>query len=306
MSYNLSTTLLDQVSHTGTLLDGRKWAHVYYGVWNGLGTQPTSADLLTGMDSRFHGQVDPLMVSTVLTTAVKCRQLNGWRVKYGTQAVVVPTVIAGVVTALTVINGGSGYNASPGYTTLDPAGGSGATFGFIVSGGAIISGTVYTGGTGYSTGLQIVPAMPDGASVYPNRRKPIFASADSKIVARTGGVGTDELPNFNAFSIQMRNGLPGRYGRQSAHWPGVPEASTTGNKLQGGVITSATAAAVVMYTTPFVFFAGAGFWTTRGVSQSYLFFYSANNAGAGYLSSSATTTAFANPIIGVMRRRKSK
>jgi len=65
----------------------------------------------------------------------------------GTGAAAVATISGGVVTAITVINGGTGYTVIPTVTILGV--GTGATATASISGGSVSSITVTAGGTGY-------------------------------------------------------------------------------------------------------------------------------------------------------------
>ena len=70
------------------------------------------------------------------------------------------TVANGNVTAITVINGGSGYTLAPGVTVSAPASGNTATATATVSGGFLTAITINSGGSGYTTAPTISIAPP--------------------------------------------------------------------------------------------------------------------------------------------------
>ena len=70
------------------------------------------------------------------------------------------TVANGNVTAITVINGGSGYTSAPGVTVSAPASGNTATATATVSGGFLTAITINSGGSGYTTAPTISIAPP--------------------------------------------------------------------------------------------------------------------------------------------------
>jgi len=91
----------------------------------------------------------------------------------GTGAFAQATVSAGVVTAITVLRGGSGYTSAPS-VVISGGGGTGATATATIGGGAVTGITVNTGGTGYSALAHQIPIERHwGAFSYRDPKNPI-------------------------------------------------------------------------------------------------------------------------------------
>lgn len=67
-----------------------------------------------------------------------------------------PVISNGVITSITVQNGGSGMTLTPTVSIIDTGGGTGATATATLSNGSVSAVTVTNGGTGYSSSTQVL------------------------------------------------------------------------------------------------------------------------------------------------------
>jgi hypothetical protein len=89
------------------------------------------------------------------------------------------------------------------------------------------------------------------------RAVPVNGTSVAAPGGTTGGVAGDYLPTFNAVKTAKRSLLPGKLFRGSTHWPGIPEASTAGDRLTATPLAAWTAAANLILLNPVVVTVGA-------------------------------------------------
>lgn len=149
--------------------------------------------------------------------------LNSIRVENGgSTAILTPTLTSGEITAVTITNAGSGYNAVPSVLVTDPTG-TGAIVQVEVIGGVISKAIIVSQGSGYtSPRLEIRPA---GPTSYRKTTQGIFVAT----------VGAGAVTAITA-TLDGTNGLTGGWG-----YPSVVVVTLTG----GGFTTPATATAAV-------------------------------------------------------------
>lgn len=118
----------------------------------------------------------------------------------GQRAKATPTIVGGVITAVTVDDGGMFYETAPTVTAYDPTGaGSGATLTAVVSGGVVTGVTVTAGGTGYSSStLLYFNAAPTSLTLRPY---PTTTNAN----LRLAGQGSGGRVLFHEGKIRMQN-----------------------------------------------------------------------------------------------------
>ena len=106
-----------------------------------------------------------------------------------TTANAIPLVVGGVVTAITVINPGTGYTIAPSVVAVG-GGGTGAVFVAQVANGSVTSISVLSGGTGYTSDPTVTIAPPD-AGKY-----------DVSILGQNVTIGEDvNINNLGAFTL---------------------------------------------------------------------------------------------------------
>lgn len=164
-----------------------------------------------------------------------------------------PTVsVAGVLTAITVRGGGSGYTSAPVVSIAAPASGTTATATATITGGVVTALTITNGGSGYSAAfppLVVIapPKVPTGTPVtnvqFAGRATTAASSgaistADvtagryPRAITRTNGVSSTTISlKRSLFGYAFASGVP-RYfmgdeiQRPSVSWDGAPLADT--------------------------------------------------------------------------------
>jgi len=112
---------------------------------------------------RFSGFLGGLVIEPARTNGVRNPRCEGPALHNGIPALLRATVAGGIITGVTVVNGGSGYTSAPQISAVSPSGqGSGAAFTSAISGGSITGITVTNGGSGYnqSVGMYSRPNQP--------------------------------------------------------------------------------------------------------------------------------------------------
>ncbi|MCF7673903.1 MAG: hypothetical protein K9N23_00350 [Akkermansiaceae bacterium] len=181
-----------------------------------------------------------------------------------------PTVSAGgVVTAITVRGGGSGYASAPAVTIAAPSGGTTATATATISGGVVTAITINTGGSGYDPAqppavVIAPPKVPIGPPVTNVQFAGQAATAASAGAISTAGVTAGRYPRASktidavsvttivlvraSFGYAFASGVP-RYfmgdeiERPAVSWDGSPLANNNYWRAQpvlpGEIFTSA-------------------------------------------------------------------
>lgn len=123
--------------------------------------------------------------------------------------------------------------------------------------------------------------------------------------ATTGSIAGDYLPGHNAVKTGKRSLIPGKGYRGSAHFAGIPEASTTGNRISATPLISWTADADTLLKFTYAS-------TVGGVTCNFFpVIYSPTRASRSHLIGGLPTgfavsvnNTVTNAIIGTMKRRK--
>jgi hypothetical protein len=303
MSYPLSTSRVDEVSITGKTTAGRTWANVIHGLTHDPLGIVQSSDLITAIEAVWVATVKLNITNLTTMTRITSRQVVGLKPKYGSFYLVNFTLVAGSITAALIVDAGSGYkNGTELIPIYDPTGLGAVVYG-TWAGGSLASVDVDAGGAGYTAPVS-TQDLPDGTSPVPNRLEWMYGAQDFAAFTDTGGVLPDSLPSFNSWSIRLRSAAPGRYGRSSAHWPGVPESDTVNDAFTGGAVTFANGSAVSMYATPI-----PGPFGTTWVCGTYSKLQLARQTPKGAITVSnpyfsPISTAVCNVNVGSMLRRK--
>ena len=111
----------------------------------------------------------------------------------GVQAVLTAVLSGGVITAVEVSAGGSGYTTAPTVTITAPSGGSGATFTVTLTSGAITAVTVDTGGSGYK-GTVTASFVGGGGSGGSAGAVTVGTSSISSVTITNPGTGYTSAP----------------------------------------------------------------------------------------------------------------
>lgn len=315
MSYACSLSFPDEVTISGNLgTDDKELSFVFHGIM----TVPnfTSTQLLTQMLAEMTGAAPSLQsflsVNWVFTR-LRCRQIRGWKYRYGNPARFSITLGAGgVITAIGVGSAGSGY--PPSSTLLNtvydfgsPAG-SGAVVTVTTNSFGQVSGvSVLFGGIGYVAPVVDLepPPAPPGKE---NNQSLDYAAQDALTAGGlAGAIAGDSAPSFNAFSTQLNTTGPGREAKGHNHMPDVPEASTLQNGYQAGVQALVQASMADWFVTPFIVpIATAGRWQAQVFSRKIFF----QGDPAPLLISEPViypiTSVIVNPLVGSEVRRKQK
>lgn len=304
MAYNLSANHLDEVAITGKFVSsGRQWANVFKGVLtNGAAT---STELLTAVDNIWGGGLQALLSQDVSTLQIACRQIVGFKPQFGSFYNLTINHPLGAISSAIINDPGSGYHDG---TRVVPVGdqgpGIGGRLNLTFVGGSLSSVTVNAPGSGYVAPFVAVDPPDNPPSVEGNPLRFQFGASDFKVVAHTGGVATDRATSFNAFSIRLRSARPGRFGRSSAHWPGVPEASTTLDALTNAA--AVTTAAQGLYQAALVLNATPSDWQASTLSLKEIEENGVQPGDQLVGWSAAITTVACNTNVGSMLRRKVK
>lgn len=119
----------------------------------------------------------------------------------GMRAEATATVTGGVITAVTVTDGGFHYEAAPLVHAFDPAGtGSGAEFTATVSNGKVTGVTVVNGGSGYSADTVIYFVSLQGP---PSIRALLPTVASQNLAVRAQGSGGVLIGNEQGFGLSV-------------------------------------------------------------------------------------------------------
>ena len=111
----------------------------------------------------------------------------------GVQAVLTAVLSGGVITAVEVSAGGSGYTTAPTVTITAPSGGTGATFTVTLTSGAITAVTVDTGGSGYK-GTVTASFVGGGGSGGSAGAVTVGTSSISSVTITNPGTGYTSAP----------------------------------------------------------------------------------------------------------------
>lgn len=134
------------------------------------------------------------------------------------------TITAGEVTAITILDGGSGYTTAP-VITFTSGGGTGATATATISGGQVTSIAVTAGGSGYTSAPNVVF---DGQSNG-------YSTSHGMIVA---SAGTVNIENNNIGSITTVGSDYYSHGFESIYVRNQASTITIDNNLIGSLTTS--------------------------------------------------------------------
>jgi hypothetical protein len=165
-----------------------------------------------------------------------------------------PTVSgAGVLTAITVRGGGSGYASAPVVTIAPPASGTTATATATITGGVVTAITIANGGSGYSaalppaisiappkvptgtpvTNVQFAGRAATGATAGPISTAGLTAGRYPRAMKNSGGVSVTTMVLIRgSFGYAFASGVP-RYfmgdviERPSIRWDGAPLANSS-------------------------------------------------------------------------------
>lgn len=164
-----------------------------------------------------------------------------------------PTVSGGVLTAITVRGGGSGYASAPVVSIAAPASGTTATATATITGGVVTAITITNGGSGYSDAAPPLisiapPRVPSGPPVTNVQFAGQATTAASSGAISTAGVTAGRFPRAitttngvsittialkrSLFGYAFASGVP-RYfmgdeiQRPSVRWDGAPLADTS-------------------------------------------------------------------------------
>lgn len=129
---------------------------------------------------------DKAIVQRLVTDAA---EISYAVVFYGTGAILTPVVNAGVVTAVTVTNGGTGY--ANGQALAFAGAGTGAEGTVTVVNGVITAVTLTSGGTGYTTAPEAKVANPISFSVLPDLPLTPFLFAVKHLECFNDGIKID-------------------------------------------------------------------------------------------------------------------
>lgn len=316
MSYNLNPNRIDEMSLQGKFISsGKKWAHVLHGVYNGVAAPVTSQQLLTEAIAEWATGLAPVMAhlsSDVQLNQINLKQVVTWKSRFGRVTQLGITIVGGALTAVVVLDAGTGYSNGTDFATIVDFAhtGTGAAITLTYAGGSCTGAVITDPGAGYSLKTEALAPLPD--AIADNRQDVVYGAQDFiGGLSDNGSIATDREPSFNAISIKMRSGFPGRYGRGAAHWPGITEAQTTKDVINAPDLANLQTDANSWFVTPF-----SGPPIPAGAAwQPFIFspklFHSANplDIGTNIVVSdyaSQITTAIVNTNVGTMRRRKLK
>lgn len=301
--YTTSYAQPDQVAITGKFVSSNyTWASVFHGKSDATspGTPGTSTDLLAAIAIGWNSVLANLSAD-VVTDLITVRQMTSTKAAIGRLFDVTITASLGALSTVTINDAGLGYaTGSATINVLDTGPGTGGKINVTYSGGVLSTATVFSPGSGYVAPYIRVPlpnAVPGNKLVF------AYGSSDVATSTAAGLVATDRQPSFDAVSIRLRSAAPGRYGRSSAHNPGVPESATTNDSLN--VPATYQAGAVQLYASPLSMGAGHSTWQCVTASPAWLYslgLYPALPSPGTYFP--FITSCICNPKVGSMLRRK--